>query len=339
MPKLVRSASLTDYLEVARSLGLEPSRMLASVGLSRRCLQNPDFKVPEDAVRELLEVSAAAAGIDDFGLRLAEKRTLANLGPLGLLVRDQPTVRQGIEAWIQNRNVHTDSVSLRVEERAGKAVISLVLFVETPAPTRQVVEMTVAVLYRTMRQLLGDGWRPRVCFAHNGPRNHEIHQRVFGGSAEFNREFNGIVCRSSDLDAPLAAADPAMARYAQQYVDSITHTNATFSSKVRELVNLMLSSGDCRMERIAEHLGVDRKTVHRRLVEEETSFSAIVDAVRTELVNRYVENRERPLGVVAEMLGFSELSAFSRWFKKRFGRSVSAWRSINQTGGKSQTVH
>ncbi len=42
--------------------------------------------------------------------------TLANLGPLGLLVRDQPTVRQGIEAWIQNRKLHTDSVSLRVEE-------------------------------------------------------------------------------------------------------------------------------------------------------------------------------------------------------------------------------
>jgi hypothetical protein len=119
MPKLVRSASLTDYLEVARSVGLEPSRMLASVGLSTRCLQDPDFKVPEGAVRELLEASAAAAGIDDFGLRLAEKRELANLGPLGLLVRDQPTVRQAIEAWIQNRKVHTDSVTLRVEERDG----------------------------------------------------------------------------------------------------------------------------------------------------------------------------------------------------------------------------
>jgi AraC-like DNA-binding protein len=159
---------------------------------------------------------------------------------------------------------------------------------------------------------------------------------VFGGSAEFNRDFNGIVCRSSDLDSPISAADPAMARYAQQYVDSISHTKATYSEKVRELVNLMLPSGDCRMKRIAEHLGVDRKTVHRRLAEEETSFSAIVDAVRTELVNRHLDSRERPLGVVAEMVGFSELSAFSRWFKRRFGRSVSKWRVINQTSGKPQ---
>jgi len=36
MQTLVRSASLTDYLEVARSVGLNPSRLLAGVGLSRR---------------------------------------------------------------------------------------------------------------------------------------------------------------------------------------------------------------------------------------------------------------------------------------------------------------
>ena len=60
------------------------------------------------------------------------------------------------------------------------------------------------------------------------------------------------------------------------------------------------------------------------------TFSAIVDAVRTELANRYIANRERPLSAVAEMLGFSHSSAFSRWFKKRFGRSVSAWRATNQ---------
>jgi AraC-like DNA-binding protein len=338
MSKLVRSASLTDYLEVARSVGLDPFSMLGSVGLSRRCLQNPDLKIPEDAVRELLEASAMAAGIDDFGLRMAERRALANLGALGLLVRDQLTVRMGIEAWNHNRKVHTDSVSWRIEECDGCASIVLVMLVETPVPTRQTVEMTIGVLYRTMRLYLGEGWKPRVCFAHGAPRNRDTHRRVFGVEAEFNRDFNAIVCRSSDLDSPIPGADPGLARYAQQYVDSITHTDGTFSENVRELVGMMLPSGDCRMERVAKHLSVDRKTVHRRLEEEGTSFSAIVDEVRTELVNRYVENRERPLHVVAEMLGFSDASAFSRWFKRRFGCSVSAWRASNQAVSRSQPV-
>lgn len=329
MRTLVRSASLTDYLEVARTVGLDPSRMLADVGLSRRCLKDPDFKVPEESVRQLLEASAAAAGVEDFGLRMAERRTLSNFGPLALLLRDQPTIRQAIEAWRLYSKVHTESVSVRIDENDGIATISMVRSIESFAPKRQGVEMTVGVLYRTMRQFLGDGWRPRVCFVHSAPRNLDTHRRMFGSKVEFNCEFNGIICCTSDLDTPIAAADPTMARYAQKYVDSIKPAEGSFGDRVRELVALLLASGDCRMERVAEQMGVDRKTVHRHLVEEGTTFSAIVDAVRTELANRYIANRERPLSVVAEMLGFSHSSAFSRWFKKRFGRSVSAWRADN----------
>ncbi len=88
------------------------------------------------------------------------------------------------------------------------------------------------------------------------------------------------------------------------------------------------------MERVAEHMGVDRKTVHRHLGEEGTRFSAIVDAVRTELVNRYIdESRAALVGGVPRCSDSRDSSAFSRWFKQRFGRSVSAWRADNQTNG------
>ncbi len=74
MPRLhlVRSAALTHYDEVARSVGLDPVRMLAGVGIPRECLFNPDLKVSVDAVYRLLEASAAKSGVDDFGLRLAQ---------------------------------------------------------------------------------------------------------------------------------------------------------------------------------------------------------------------------------------------------------------------------
>jgi AraC-like DNA-binding protein len=52
-----------------------------------------------------------------------------------------------------------------------------------------------------------------------------------------------------------------------------------------------------------------------------------MDSVRAELVARHIENRERPLVTVAELLGFSALSAFSRWFRNRFGCSVTEWRT------------
>ena len=51
-----------------------------------------------------------------------------------------------------------------------------------------------------------------------------------------------------------------------------------------------------------------------------------LDAERADLALRLIEDRSRPLAAVAEMLGFSAQSAMARWFKGRFGRSVTAWR-------------
>ena len=65
------------------------------------------------------------------------------------------------------------------------------------------------------------------------------------------------------------------------------------------MVEVLLPSGRCSIEEIAERLGVDRRTVHRR----GETFSVIVVTVRTEMVTRYIENPDRSLATVADMLG------------------------------------
>src|SRR5688572_2013992 len=98
MKGLIRSASLTNYAQVARDAGLDPQRLLREYGLPSRAMRDPELKVPIDAVRSLLEESAARSGVEAFGLLMAETRRLSNLGPVGLLVREQPTTRLAIQA-------------------------------------------------------------------------------------------------------------------------------------------------------------------------------------------------------------------------------------------------
>jgi hypothetical protein len=87
MPRLIRSAALNGYVELSRSLRLDPYKMIAACGLPPACLDDPEIKVPINAVIKLLEESASRSEKPDFGLRLAENRTLANLGALSLLPR------------------------------------------------------------------------------------------------------------------------------------------------------------------------------------------------------------------------------------------------------------
>ena len=80
-------------------------------------------------------------------------------------------------------------------------------------------------------------------------------------------------------------------------------------------------------QRIAQHLGVDRRTIHRQLARNGCTFSRLVDDVREEIVTGTLASPRRPLSDVSELLGFSAQSAFSRWFRARFGCSASSGAS------------
>ncbi len=146
---------------------------------------------------------------------------------------------------------------------------------------------------------------------------------MFGFGVEFDAEFNCIVCAKSDLDAQNPAADPAMVRYARQLLDaSAKPQRATILEDVRRTTLLLLPSGHCSIELVAEHLGVACRTVQRGLAEKGQSFSSVVMEIRKELATRYVIESDRPLTEVAMLLGFSEPSALSRWYHAQFGCSA-----------------
>jgi AraC-like DNA-binding protein len=92
---------------------------------------------------------------------------------------------------------------------------------------------------------------------------------------------------------------------------------------VRDLVLRLLDGGSCNVETVAQHLGVDRRTMHRRLQAERTTFSAIYGDIQMELANRYLGEAGQPLSEIAIRLGFATPSGFSRWYRQHFGHAPS----------------
>jgi AraC-like DNA-binding protein len=224
--------------------------------------------------------------------------------------------------------VHNESLELHLEEERGTAVLTLAVRLSGLDEARHVTELSVGTFFRILRKLAGPDWKPsRICFEHTAPRNDSTHRRFFGCRVEFEHEFNAIVFRSADLDAPLAMSDAMLARYAHRYLDSMMESRADAASdKVRELVRLSLLSGSCSADRVARGLGVDRRTVHRYLAQSNRTFSSVVVEVRVELAKRLLSGH-RSINEIANLTGFSGQAAFSRWFAQHFGCSPSAWRN------------
>ena len=107
----------------------------------------------------------------------------------------------------------------------------------------------------------------------------------------------------------------------------VSRPDMTLADKVRRLVREMLPLGRCSVEKVAQHLGVDRRTVHRHLAQRGETFSSLVDDVRGELAEGYLEGNKGGLTDVADLLGFSALSALSRWHKRHFGFTLTERRN------------
>lgn len=326
--QLIRSASLTDYLPLAGTYALDAHALLRQVDLDPACLTNPDLKIPIRKLDALLELSAARAGIDNFGLRLAEKRSLSNLGPVGLVLREEPDLRHFLNSVARYIYVHNEAISVQVTTQEPTVTVSVQFIVDGATMGRQSIELAVGVLFRSLQAIMGRDWEPwSVCFTHAPPAKFDIHRRIFGPKVVFLQDFDGVMIRSADLDRPAPAADPVMARYARQYLESLNSgTPDLVAGKVRQLATLLLPMGRCTIEQVARYLGVDRRTVHRQLQRSNQSFSDIVCAIRKELVVRYLTHSGRSLAETTGLLGFSGQSAFSRWFRRQFGTTAQAWR-------------
>lgn len=331
---MIRSASLSGYVALAQSLGLNPHTMMRRAGLNPRCLDNPDMQISVEAVRQLLEASAAAAGVQDFGLRLASERRLANLGPLSIVLREEPTARQALDTMARYLRLLNASMLTRIEDLGELVVIREEFLIGANADSvRNSMELAVGVMHRILVELLGPRWRPRrVCFSHRAPHDLRMHHAMFGAHVEFNSEFNGIVCAARDLAAPLPEAHTGMAQYARRFLDeSLSSAGRDTSDSVRQLIAALLPGGRCTTDQVAQHFGIDRRTLHRRLLAEGQTFSSLMQSVRAEFAARQVRESDRNLTELAQMLGFSSASALAYWFKRSFGMTVLQWRHRSQT--------
>jgi AraC-like DNA-binding protein len=337
--RFIRSASLTNYAEIATNAGLDPRRMLEEFGLPAQCLAEPELKVPIAAVRDLLETSAERSGIETFGLLMAEKRRLAHLGPLGLLMREQPTMHHALQALVRYANRMNQAMFLTLEEAGDVVVLREELIVGGSGSVRQSTELAIGVVFLSLQSLLGDAWKPRrVCFAHDPPEKRTVHERIFGPIVEFGHDFNGIVCPRRDLATPNPRADPVMARYARDIMESSFSAPSLMTDQMREVVLTQLATGRCSIDLASAQLGMSRRTVHRALAREGHTFSQIVDDVRRELASRYVADKHRSLAEVSQLLGFAAPSGFSRWYRRHFKAPASRKREGARRKGSKRAV-
>lgn len=132
---------------------------------------------------------------------------------------------------------------------------------------------------------------------------------------------------TDELEEPESRLSPSQMQRLWQLIQTRILPTITFSRQVRPLIARHLARGKVKVGEVAAELNMSRHTLYKKLKEENLTFAGLLEDVRREQALTYLHDRNRTLSEVAELLGFSELSAFSRAFKRWMGKSPAEFRA------------
>lgn len=135
-------------------------------------------------------------------------------------------------------------------------------------------------------------------------------------------------------DAMLLATADALATAAVREAPRQGRFAEVVGAKIEKLLGPSAAPDLPSCDAVAASLHMSARTLQRRLDEEGTRYSEVLDAKRERLARRLLDETQVSLGEIAFRAGFSDLATFSRAFKRWTGMPPGAYRKRSDQGTK-----
>lgn len=315
----------------AEHLGVDTARLRADLGIEASTLDDLDLRVPPSQLHALWREVAARTGEESFGMRLVELiRPYPPDHVLGYSVITSATLGDAYRRVVRYVRLVDGSLSVSLDVEGDRAHVRL--GVHAPeGRDRHGVEYALGMLYEPGRRTMGDAFRIREArFEHAAPRSTALHERLFDAPVRFDQARTELVFDAALLGLPVAGADPALCaileRHMMGLIEEVPAVAQGFAARVRQAVVASLRDGTPTAQTIARRLGCSARTMHRRLADEGAAFQELLDDVRRDAAVRHLREGRIEISGIAFVLGFSEVSAFYRAFKRWTGTTPVEFR-------------
>jgi AraC-like DNA-binding protein len=333
---MIASRVATGLLEAIRAAGADPDEILKKAGVNRAALDRADGFIECSSFARLLESAAAATGDQAFGLHFGARANPKNTDALGYAVLNSPTVAAAFETAGRYLHLHNEAaeVAFTKDDELGYLRYNVKnLDLDRP---RQFVEYSMAAAFITVRFMVGSQWSPReVQFAHAAPEQTSAHRELFRAPVLFGCPSTAFVLERGFCDQPIPAADPNLFKIMRRYLDGVLRRvpkEDQTLTLIRRQIAQGLKGGNPELIEVAKLLALSPRTLQRQLRSCGMNFKALVDDTRRRFAIDYLKDSDNTLTQIAFLLGYSEVSAFNRSFKRWTGKTPAEYRreSIRQ---------
>lgn len=326
------------------SLGLEAQALLALAGVTREQLEDPDGLIDVEVLLKLWSHYSERFPDEPLGLRYASLITLEQLGLVGHLILNSPTLAESIERFMRFQRLIDPLMRLELRSYGAFAEITVDYDLQGFAGKAQLMEMFLGVMCSQNVRMLSGQDRPYfVNFAHPQRHPDALYEGFFSVPVRFDQPTNNITFDRELLSRPYEGAVASVGHYLERYMESLTSARspaaspplapeeAGITAQAQAFLAEHLRLGRWQCQDVAQALGLSVRTLQRRLSDEGTSFAQVLSKVRHAQALYLLETSPSPIYEIAFLLGYQDAASFYRAFKQwTGGRTPESYRQAER---------
>jgi AraC-like DNA-binding protein len=323
---------LRQIAEQIRSIGGDVEHWLAHSQFDEAQLADSSLQIPYAELHLLIGAALSSTKEPALGLLVGERLVANTHGILGYAAINSATLRQAVELLEQYLRVRTSLVLLNHEIHGDQFRL---VFIE-PAPLGEIRRPVLEAVILTIKNLLdhiamGSCNVSEVAFPFEAPDYAALAQDLFKCELHYGQAWAGIALPLNCIDQPLKMADPASFQDAVQICQRELYKllkNEALGAQVRRIM-LEKQSGFPSLKVMARLLHLTPRTLHRRLLQEQTSYKEIIEDVRHVLAVEYLKSGHLSIQEMSYLLGYSDMANFRRAFKRWENMAPSMYRNLH----------
>ncbi|MEM9490414.1 MAG: AraC family transcriptional regulator ligand-binding domain-containing protein [Myxococcota bacterium] len=313
--------------------GLDFGTMCQITGESIEELQTQGHYVPMDRVYALYEYLIEQLDNVAVPLEIAQMISIQDLHVMGFAVMTATTGYEAYRRAVRYAQLITDTCIWELIEEDDRAIIRLDRDSDSRLGERAANEAGLADFLQCSRECTGLDYEPlRVMLRHKEPRDSRPYREFFRCPIEWEAQYNQFEISKDMFQLVPRDANPALAQFFGQHAEMLLQERhqqleVSLVDRVRQEIVDQLPSGQPSLASVAKQMGMSERSLRRYLSAEDTKFSQLLAEVRFERARSLLRTPRTTMSEIAYLLGFSNVSAFSRAFKKWCGSAPGEFRS------------
>ncbi|GAB3993674.1 AraC family transcriptional regulator [Spirosoma daeguense] len=261
-----------------------------------------------------------------FGLHFGESLQLAALGIVGQIVQTSQTVGSALTQAADFIPLLTNLFDMDVVQRNDSFTVRFIPYpdrsAEAPFALRQMLDLAMVFVLHEVNGLMLTKLKPEAVSLPYATEYELEYARVLRCSPGQTDATYSLTFAGHYWNVPILTANYDMQQFLVQQATALINTVGKEPSLKERICNHLISNaylGIPTLEGIAANFNTSARSLQRKLQDEGVTYQQLADSIRKSLAMTYLESGKYPLKEISYLLGYNELSAFSRAFKRWTG--------------------